>query len=843
MSTVYHDEANPVPSNPADAEMHVDQKHALDFADENKGVDVTEVREAAEHLTLEDAKRIIHDAIDGRETDPNFDQGLLKRANAALNAEALSHDVALGLVEEIKLEAALMDDSPYVEVRASVSNTDDHTLPINTFRAWFIGLAFTLVGSGINVFFSARNPGIVVNTFCAQVLSYPFGMLFAWALPTKSWTMFGHRCSLNPGPFNIKEHMLITIMANVTFGGVTGVYSTDIIFVQRLPQFFNQNAVGGNAGYQIMLTLSTQLIGFCMAGFSRRFLVYPPAMIWPANLATIVLNRSFHQDTNPIAHGWKISRLRFFTYVFFGYGMYFVLPDCIMGFLTYFNWMTWISPQNVKLAIFTGSISGLGINPITTFDWSYLSALNNPLVTPLFSTLNLYAGAVIIGLIMIPAIYFTNTWNTGYLPINSNHLFDNTGGRFNVSKVLNPDFTLNVQKFEGYSEAYQSAGNAVVFFAFFAVYTATLMHIILYYRPEVINGFRAVMQRKNPRDAYHDVHNRLMRRYKEVPEWWFGIVLVISLALGIAANEHYHTGIFFCVIMGGIFVVPVGIIVAITNIEITLNVIAEVIGGYTLPGRPLAVMIFKTYGFISTAQAVGYAADMKLGHYVKIPPRTMFTAQLIASILACFAGLGVADWQIVNIKGICGSAQINNFTCPGYNTFFNSAVQWGAIGPARLYSEGKIYYPLVFGFLFGAVFPIPIYFLTRKFPNSYWKYVNTPAFIYGALNWAPYNLSYLTPGIPIAIYFQGYLRRNRLAWWTKYNYILASALTAAVSIFGVIWFFAILYKNYAPIWWGNYISYGGPDQDGCDANGCPWLAIPDKGCFGPAPACPAGGLA
>jgi hypothetical protein len=32
-------------------------------------------------------------------------------------------------------------------------------------------------------------------------------------------------------------------------------------------------------------------------------------MIWPSNLATIVLNRSFHQDTNPIAHGWKISRL------------------------------------------------------------------------------------------------------------------------------------------------------------------------------------------------------------------------------------------------------------------------------------------------------------------------------------------------------------------------------------------------------------------------------------------------------------------------------------------------------------------------------------------------------
>ncbi|KAK4702324.1 hypothetical protein P7C70_g3898, partial [Phenoliferia sp. Uapishka_3] len=496
-----------------DQEVAIDEKHAVDFADDNKGIDTSEIREAASHLTLEDAKKIIHDAIDGRQTDPNFDQGLLKRANAALNAEALSHDVALGLVEEIKLEAALMDDSPYVEVRSAVSNTDDWELPVNTFRAWSIGLVFTMIGSGVNVFFSARNPGITLNTF--------------WA---------------------------------------------------------------------------------------------------------------FHTDTNPI------------------------------------------------------------------------------------------------------------------------------------------------------------------------VYTATLVHIILYYRPEVLAGFRAVYQRKNARDAYNDVHNRLMRRYKEVPEWWFGIVLVISLIFGIGewqnlylrdlsltsplispakvANEVYHTqmpvwGIFFCVSMGAIFVVPVGIIVAITNIEITLNVIAEVIGGYALPGRPLAVMIFKTYGFISTAQAVGYAGDN-----VKIPPRTLFSAQLIASILASFAGLGVANWQIVNIEGICGANQVSNFTCPGYNTFFNSAVQWGAIGPARLYSQGKIYWPLTFGFLFGAIFPIPVYLCARRWPNSYWKYVNTPAFLYGSLNWAPYNLSYLTPSIPVAIFFQGYLRQRKLAWWTKYNYILSSALTASVSIFG-----------------------------------------------------------
>lgn len=46
---------------------------------------------------------------------------------------------------------------------------------------------------------------------------------------------------------------------------------------------------------------------------------------------------------------------------------------------------------------------------------------------------------------------------------------------------------------------------------------------------------------KQARDAYSDVHNRLMRVYPEVPEWWFGAILVVSLIFGIVANEVYHT--------------------------------------------------------------------------------------------------------------------------------------------------------------------------------------------------------------------------------------------------------------------------------------------------------------
>jgi hypothetical protein len=44
-------------------------------------------------------------------------------------------------------------NSPYAEVRASVSNTDDPSLPVETFRAWFIGLFFGgLFGAANQVF-------------------------------------------------------------------------------------------------------------------------------------------------------------------------------------------------------------------------------------------------------------------------------------------------------------------------------------------------------------------------------------------------------------------------------------------------------------------------------------------------------------------------------------------------------------------------------------------------------------------------------------------------------------------------------------------------------------------
>ncbi|KAG0306820.1 hypothetical protein BGZ99_001665, partial [Dissophora globulifera] len=54
------------------------------------------------------------------------------------------------------------DDSPIEEVRLTVPNTDDTSVPCNTFRMWSLGLAFTAVISFINEFFFLRQTQVTI---------------------------------------------------------------------------------------------------------------------------------------------------------------------------------------------------------------------------------------------------------------------------------------------------------------------------------------------------------------------------------------------------------------------------------------------------------------------------------------------------------------------------------------------------------------------------------------------------------------------------------------------------------------------------------------------------------
>lgn len=77
-----------------------------------------------------------------------------------------------------------------------------------------------MLGSGINQFFSLRYPSVHIVSLVAKLLVNPCGVFLAKVLLiyTVNLGPLGKWC-LNPDRhFNIKEHAVITIMSNVSFG-------------------------------------------------------------------------------------------------------------------------------------------------------------------------------------------------------------------------------------------------------------------------------------------------------------------------------------------------------------------------------------------------------------------------------------------------------------------------------------------------------------------------------------------------------------------------------------------------------------------------------------------------
>ncbi|THU91639.1 OPT oligopeptide transporter [Dendrothele bispora CBS 962.96] len=756
-------------------------------------------RDSTESLELADKKS--SKFYDPSEIDSESDRYSTDRAESR-NSTAVDFD----------------DESPYPEVRAAVSSVDDPTIPVNTIRMWFLGIFFTCVVTGLNQFFGTRYPSVYITGIVVQLVSLPFGKLLERILPTYEFNTFGYRWTLNPGPFTIKEHVCITIMANLT---VSGAYATDIIASQIF--FYNQQLT---YAYKILLVLGSQILGFSLGGMLRQFVVWPSSMIWPGALVNSALFNTLHKNYGKRDRG-HMTRERFFILVVVGSFVWYWVPGYLFTALSVFNWACWIAPNNVVVNALFGTNTGLGMG-ILTFDWSMISYIGSPLVTPWWSELNTIIALVLMFWIVAPAIYFSNTFFTAFLPISSYLSFDNTGAPYDPTQVVTDGF-FDVDKYHAYSPVFIPATLAVAYACAFAAFTAVFVHTFLWFGRDIARRFRASLKDER------DVHSRLMQAYPEVPLYWYGIVGVIAMVFLLISIHLFPTQLpvwaallafFFAVILS----VPMSMLQAITNQQVgNMQVIHELIAGYVLPERPIANMVFKCVAYIGTNQAVMFAGDLKLGHYMKIPPRVMFACQVVASVVSCFVVVTIQDLMFANIEDICTPNQKDGFICPGTNTFAAASLIWGGVGPQRMFSPGMPYNSLLWFYLIGAILPIPFYLLARRFPLSFWRYINIPVFFAGVgaippasgINYASWALA--------GFIFNYFMRRFHFRWWMRYNYILSAGLDAGVAIGLVVIFFTVMLpKGGIELnWWGNTVW-----MNTADANGMPFK-VSETGTFGP----------
>lgn len=299
------------------------------------------------------------------------------------------------------------EDSPFPEVRASVSNVDDPEMPCLTFRSWVLGIGLTSLVACLNFFFSLRYPSTFLSSICVQIVAYPCGKFLAYILPTRyfatpewcqRWFGWDSEWSFNPGPFNIKEHTVIVLMANTA---TVPAYALNVTLALT-----KEYGVDKGPGFDIVLVLSSQMIGFAFAGMCRRFLVWPAGLVWPSNLVICTLLNTFHAEDDDGRDG-SMTRFRFFALVAGLAGAYFVLPSFLFTALSTFSYICWMAPDNVIVNQLFGVSTGLGMG-ILTFDWSQISYIGSPLIQPWWSIANIFAGFVIVYWIITPAMYYSN---------------------------------------------------------------------------------------------------------------------------------------------------------------------------------------------------------------------------------------------------------------------------------------------------------------------------------------------------------------------------------------------------------------------------------------------------
>ncbi|KAI8629219.1 OPT-domain-containing protein [Xylariaceae sp. FL1651] len=783
------------------------------------------------------------------------------------------------------------DNSPYPQVRASVAPTDNIALSINTPRMWILSGLFSVLGSSTNLFFSLRYPSVAITPVIALLLVHPLGLLWDYLLKrpddppeefvdgVRTYPITANaessaslqevkknraqrlRLWFAQGYWNEKEHSCVYVSSNVSFGFA---FATDIIVEQT--QFYKQDA---SILYQLLLTLSTQILGYTFAGLTRRFLVRPSGMIWPGTLMSAAMFTTLHKEQNEIANGWRISRWNFFYVVWTCAFLFYFLPGLLMPALSYFNMITWFAPNNVVVANLFGVVSGLGLFPIT-FDWAQIAYIGSPLLTPFWAAMNVIGGLAIVMWIIAPIAYYCNLFYSSYMPILSASVFDNTGHIYDVGKILTPDFTFDRAAYSNYSRVYLPITYVLSYGLQFAGLASLLTHTACWHGKDIWTQWKRSLKEVGEEDkaAYQpldsegngvaffrrtsesiaasssniddllsreDVHNRLMKRYRDAPIYWYLLTFVSMMAIGVFVVEYYPVhlpwyGLLLALGICAVLFIPIGIVMAVTNQHSSIYLICQLICGAVFPGRPVANMVFVTYGYISSAQGIKFAADLKLGHYMKIPPRILFWVQMVATIISSITQIAVLNWMFRNVPGICTPSAINGFTCPIARVHFNGSILWGVVGPAEFFGPNATYHPLVWCFLIGAVAPIPLWLYARRKKNSIVRKINLPV-LFGSLSWIPPATGLNFSVWAVVCYVFNYLVKNRAsAWWAKYTMTLSAALDSGLAFGIVVVFFGFIYPGWMEgfSWWGTEVY-----KQGCDWQACAYRTVSNGSHFGP----------
>ncbi|KAF7347691.1 OPT oligopeptide transporter [Mycena venus] len=700
-----------------------------------------------------------------------------------------------------------------------ISLHDDPSLPVWTFRLWFLSLGLSAFGAVLGEIFAFRPQAVYVSQLFLQVASFALGKVLEEIIPgpgnkrfpmpdTAFWRF------MNPGPFNIKENVGILIMAAASTHGALAIniFAADDLYYHFTP----------NPAVAIFTLLGSQLLGYGLAGMYRSFLVYPTYCVFPNLMPTIQMFDVLFRNQDNIL---QRKRVKFFWAIFIGIFVWEWFPEYIAPTLTgisIFCLARKDSPWVTRLFGGAAGNEGLGLFSIC-LDWNYIGSGGSAYgalfpasvdaTVPLHRSLDLHVRPI-----SFTAAYSMNVWNAQNFPFLSQILFYENGTEYQQDLILNDDFTLNTEKLAIQGLPWFSTSYAIAKIGGSLSFGATVTHMILWNGKQVWDAIKTGRNCKDP-------HYVKMQVYDEVPFWkrrwlweWQPTIPPTHNSLGTypTASRTASTdtrmgrwGFLIAVGFAAFFLPIISTLYAILCYVPGTEDIARMLAAGLLPGKPQANMYFTLYAYNSTEQGRSMTRDLKMGQYTKLPPRVTFTMQSLGAIIGALINY-VLMVQIVKAhRDILLSVQGTvtwYLSGAGVQGFNSDAIAWGALAK-QLYSPSSTYGIIPLSIIIGLFVPIPFYILHRYFPKWHFNGIITPmicseiGYLSGGINssvfctfllciFSQYYVRWIARIFHLVLTWKQ-LRKYRPGFFRKYNFLMSAALDGGTEVMTFVYSFAV----------------------------------------------------
>ncbi|WRT67495.1 uncharacterized protein IL334_004467 [Kwoniella shivajii] len=663
--------------------------------------------------------------------------------------------------------------------------------PAITFRSLVLGTVMAAFQASMTQIYLFKPTNVTISGSFIVLILFFIGRGWAAIFPKgdkleREWREKGNEGALplkiklfkfiNPSAFKLKKHAIAAITASAASNGAAAI---SVFTVQDL--FYDLPLT---PGVVILSTLSIGVFGYGLTGILRPITVWHVEAVYWTNIPTVKSLQALHWD-----HVQDSKPLRVFSYSFTGMFIYEFFPAYI------FPWLNSVSipclasmhATGAKAAaltnVFGGSLSneGLGILNVS-LDWQYITSAATSM--PLILQAN-YAIGIVVCWIAFLAVYYGNAWGGRSLPFLSTSLRTLEGGKYVSTKVF-VNGVLDEAKLAEYGLPKITSTYVWAMIAGNMAIGGVIMHCIIFWGKDIVkavkHGRRGVSD-----DRYHNA----MRRYKEAPWYWYLAILIFAFVLGliVVLKEHITLSV---------------------GSYITALVIGSIIA-------PFSTILYSRFGNgIATNQlmkmSLNLACDLKMGEYLKVPPRAMWLTQVYGTVLGAFINYVVMISVVDSHRDLLTTSDSGSAAwSPAYfNSMNTAAITWALA--KQLYGRQGEYFIVPVSLAIGAG-AVVVHRIFVRFVPKLGKIstsdLNLPTFFAyaGYLGFNQTQSCVILSILGAGFFTQFYLRNYKPKFFRDYSYLITAAFDGGSLFVLFILSFAVFGAGGPskpfPTWWGN----------------------------------------